>query len=167
MFHCRQSATASSGFLAFGGIATFFSDHQTFFLGLLNIFLGPTNIFRLRLMSSQLWRSIHNSMTSVVEPFVKGLWGPFLVASSILSNSGKTTPLTFFKWRMLFFHVSENTFDISPKNLSCDPKFALNIFSNCKTLCKFNWKGFQDKFANYSPRQGFCLQLKRSAKFSL
>ena len=73
MFHCRQSAFSLCGFLAFGGIATFFSDHQTFFLGLLNIFLGPTNIFRLRLMSSQLCRSIHNSMTSVVEPFVKGL----------------------------------------------------------------------------------------------
>ena len=163
MFHCRQSATASSGFLAFGGIATFFSDHQTFFLGLLNIFLGPRTFFGCVWCRSVSTGDGGQSPTQ----WLQQRWGPFLVAWSILSNSGKTTPLTFFKWRMLFFHVSENTFDISPKNLSCDPKFALNIFSNCKTLCKFNWKGFQDKFANYSPRQGFCLQLKRSAKFSL
>ena len=168
MFHCRQSATASSGFLAFGGIATFFSDHQTFFLGLLNIFLGRPNIFRLRLMSRLNWcgwRSIPklNDFTTSVEAL---FWSP-----QVFCQIREKQHLWPFP--MLFFHVSENTsisfhiFNTSPKNLSCDPKFALNIFSNCKTLCKFNWKGFQDKFANYSPRQGFCLQLKRSAKFSL
>ena len=56
--------------MAFGGIATFFSDHQTFFLGLLNIFLGRPNIFRWLLMSSRLCRSIRYSMTFVARPFL-------------------------------------------------------------------------------------------------
>ena len=132
MFHCRQSATGSSDFLAFGGIATFFSDHQTFFLGLLNIFLGPTNIFRLRLMSSQLWRSIHNSMTSVVRPF----FGLLKYFHKFWKNNTLQQLLTFSNGECYFFmllkihYVVQNIITFPPL------KKTTIIFKMCTKIAK-------------------------------
>ena len=87
--------------MAFGGIATFFSDHQTFFLGLLNIFLGRPNIFRWLLMSSELCRSIHCSMTFVARPF-------FGQTSSIFTNPVKQHFATAFDGFLArLFFISE------------------------------------------------------------
>ena len=113
------------------------------------------------------WRSIPNSMTSAaVRPFFGRLEYFVKFWKNNTFDLCQVVNVVFScLWKYIIpFHTCRKHF---PKNLSCDPKYSLNIFSNCKTLCKFNWKGFQDKFANYSPRQAFCLQLKRSAKFSL
>ena len=74
MFHCRQSATASSGFLAFGGIATFFSDHQHSFSDCWTFFSDGRTFFGCvwcRVSTDVVGGQSPNSMTSppVLRPF--------------------------------------------------------------------------------------------------
>ena len=179
MFHCGQSAIASSGFLAFDGIATFFSDHQTFSLGLLNIFCGQPKFF------GCVWCFISincggGSIQKQLNDFCGECeWGPFLASSlkyffKLWKINTLRLPLIFSKsWMVFFFLLLKIPHIISyiqhfPKITMMRSKICFkNLLSLQNILCKLNWKGFQDKFANYS-RQAFCLQLKRSlAKFSL